>query len=162
VGVPEGVAAGGGVWSTAVDPGVPLGPGLLATCSVFHGPHVRIATARMNATAITANVRKLIMRFSTLGHDSIGWRGFCDELNDFRPSRAWSHHCGLGVRDLALGCWNNSWVSNLFSFTRVQEPRLAKPAPVPLQLGVPTISGLSSPPELGPFLWAQVVTPLRP
>ena len=105
----------------------------------------------MNATAITANVRKLIMRFSTLGHDSIGWRGFCDELNDFRPSRAWSHHCGLGVRDLALGCWNNSWVSNLFSFTRVQEPRLAKPAPVPLQLGVPTISGLSSPPSWGRF-----------
>ena len=67
MGVPEGVAAGGGVWSTAVDPSVPLGPGLLATCSVFHGPHVRIATARMNATAITANVRKLIMRFSTLG-----------------------------------------------------------------------------------------------
>ena len=33
----EGLAAGGGVWSSAVDPGVPLGPGLLATCSVFHG-----------------------------------------------------------------------------------------------------------------------------
>ena len=67
MGVPEGAAAGGGVWSTAVDPSVPLGPGLLATCSVFHGPHVRIATARMNATAITTNVRKLIrMQFSTL------------------------------------------------------------------------------------------------
>jgi hypothetical protein len=59
-GVPEGSAAGGGVWSTAVDPGVPLGPGLLATCSMFHGPHERIATVRMNTTAITASVLKLI------------------------------------------------------------------------------------------------------
>jgi hypothetical protein len=58
--VPEGPAAGGGVWSSAVDPGIPLGPGLLGTRVVFHGPHVRIATARMNATAIAANVRKLI------------------------------------------------------------------------------------------------------
>ena len=58
----EGLAAGGGVWSSAVDPGVPLGPGLLATCSVLHGPHLRIATARMNAT-ITANVREC-MRLS--------------------------------------------------------------------------------------------------
>jgi hypothetical protein len=40
----EGLAAGGGVRSRAVDPGVPLGPGLLATC-VFHGPHARIAIA---------------------------------------------------------------------------------------------------------------------
>jgi hypothetical protein len=55
----EGPAAGGGVWSRSVDPGVPLGPGLLATCTVFHGPHARIATARMNA-AITASARKLI------------------------------------------------------------------------------------------------------
>ena len=29
--VPEGPSAGGGVLSIAVDPGVPLGPGLLAT-----------------------------------------------------------------------------------------------------------------------------------
>jgi hypothetical protein len=58
--VPEGPAAGGGVWSSVVDPGIPLGPGLLATRVVFHGPPVRIATARINATAITANVRKLI------------------------------------------------------------------------------------------------------
>ncbi len=56
VGVPDGPAAGGGVWSTTVDPGVPLGPGLLATCLLFDGPHVRIATATMNAAAITANV----------------------------------------------------------------------------------------------------------
>jgi hypothetical protein len=41
----EGLAAGGGAGLTAVDPGVPPGPGLLATCVVFHGPHVRIATA---------------------------------------------------------------------------------------------------------------------
>jgi hypothetical protein len=61
--VPEGPAAGGGVWSSAVDPGVPLGPGLGGTRSVFHGPHVRIATARMNAKAIKPNVRKLIEPF---------------------------------------------------------------------------------------------------
>jgi len=107
VGVPEGVAAGGGVWSTAVDPGVPLGPGLLATCSVFHGPHVRIATARMNATAITANVRKLIrMRFSTLDRLPAG-----TIPSDGAVSvTGWTisglavlggHRCGLGVRDLA-------------------------------------------------------------
>jgi hypothetical protein len=60
----EGLAAGGGAWLTAVDPGVPLGPGLLATCVVFHGPHVSIATASMT-TAITANVRKC-MRLSAL------------------------------------------------------------------------------------------------
>jgi hypothetical protein len=59
--VPEGPAAGSGVWSSAVDPGVPLGPGLLATCVVFHGPHVRIATARINATAITANLRRKLI-----------------------------------------------------------------------------------------------------
>jgi hypothetical protein len=57
--VSEGLAAGGGVWFSTVDPGVPLGPGLLATCVVFHGPHERIATARMNAPAITANLRRL-------------------------------------------------------------------------------------------------------
>jgi hypothetical protein len=72
--VSEGPAAGGGVWSTAVDPGVPLGPGLLATWLVFHGPHVRTASARTNAAAIMASVPPLIepfllsrMRFSTLG-----------------------------------------------------------------------------------------------
>jgi hypothetical protein len=62
--VSEGPMAGGGVWSSVVDPGVPLGPRLLATCSVLHGPHVRIATASMT-TAITANVRKC-MRLSKL------------------------------------------------------------------------------------------------
>ncbi len=61
---PVVVAAGGGVVSSTVDPGVPLGPGLGATWVVFHGPHVRIATASMT-TAITANVRKR-MRLSTL------------------------------------------------------------------------------------------------
>jgi hypothetical protein len=73
--VPEGLAAGGGVWLTAVDPGVPLGPGLLATCSVFRGPHVMIATASMT-TAITANVRKC-MRLSTLVSNpyfKLSWR----------------------------------------------------------------------------------------
>jgi hypothetical protein len=60
--VSEGPTAGGGVWFSTVDPGVPLGPGLGATWVVFHGPHVRIATARMNATAITANLRKLSTR----------------------------------------------------------------------------------------------------
>ena len=60
--VSEGPAAGGGVWFSAVDPGVPLGPGLLATWVVFDGPDVRIATARMNAT-ITASVRNLIEPF---------------------------------------------------------------------------------------------------
>jgi hypothetical protein len=57
--VSEGPAAGGGVWFSAVDPGVPLGPGLLGMCVMFHGPHVRIATARMSAAAIRANRRRL-------------------------------------------------------------------------------------------------------
>jgi hypothetical protein len=57
--VSEGPSAGGGVWSSVVDPGVPLGPGLGGTWVLFHGPHVRIATAKMNATAITVNLRKL-------------------------------------------------------------------------------------------------------
>src|ERR1700682_355892 len=54
--VAEGPSAGGGVLSTAVDPGVPLGPGLLATCVVFHGPHVRMASARTNPTMMPASV----------------------------------------------------------------------------------------------------------
>jgi hypothetical protein len=57
--VSEGPSAGGGVSSSTVDPGVPLGPGLGATWVVFHGRHVTIATARTNATAIAANLRKL-------------------------------------------------------------------------------------------------------
>jgi hypothetical protein len=61
--VAEGLAAGGGVWSIAVDPGVPLGPGLLATWLVFHGPHVRTASARTKATAIMASVPPLIEPF---------------------------------------------------------------------------------------------------
>ena len=56
--VSEVPAAGGGVLSRAVDPGVPLGPGLLGTCVVFS--HARTAIARMIATAITAKVRKLM------------------------------------------------------------------------------------------------------
>src|SRR5258705_13000677 len=59
-----GRAGGSPGYASAVDPGVPLGPGLGATWVVFHGPHVRIATASMT-TAITANVRKR-MRLSTL------------------------------------------------------------------------------------------------
>jgi len=54
--VPEGPSAGGGVRSTVVDPGVPLGPGLLATCLVFHGPPARMARARTNATMMIASV----------------------------------------------------------------------------------------------------------
>jgi hypothetical protein len=61
--VPEGPAAGGGVWSTAVDPGVPLGPGLLATCLVFHGPHMRMANTTMKAATIMASVPPLIEPF---------------------------------------------------------------------------------------------------
>src|SRR5882672_8629525 len=71
----EGLAAGGGAWLTAVDPSIPLGPGLLATCVVFHGPHVSIATASMT-TAITANVRKC-MRLSALVSNpdfKLSWR----------------------------------------------------------------------------------------
>ena len=60
---PEGPSAGGGALSTVVDPGVPLGPGLLATCLVFHGPPARTASARTNATIITASVLPLIELF---------------------------------------------------------------------------------------------------
>src|ERR1700686_633973 len=61
--VPEGPSAGGGVVSTAVDPGVPLGPGLIATCLVFHGPHVRMVIARTSATTMTASILPLIEAF---------------------------------------------------------------------------------------------------
>jgi hypothetical protein len=61
--LPEGLSAGGGVCSTAVDPGVPLGPGLLATCPVFHGPHVRTASTKMNAAAMMASVPRLVEPF---------------------------------------------------------------------------------------------------
>src|SRR6266446_9049365 len=50
--VPEGPSAGGGVRSTVVDPGVPLGPGLVSTWPLFHGPHVRMTSTRTNAAAI--------------------------------------------------------------------------------------------------------------
>ncbi len=59
--VPVARPAGGGVWSRTVDPGVPLGPGLLGTCVVLS--HARAAIARMIATAIMAKVRKLIELF---------------------------------------------------------------------------------------------------
>jgi hypothetical protein len=49
--------------STVADPGVPLGPGLLATCAVFHGPPARIANARTNATMMTASILPLIELF---------------------------------------------------------------------------------------------------
>src|SRR3979490_2338077 len=46
--VPEGPSAGGGVRSTPRGPGVRLGPGLVATWLVLHGPQVRIANTREN------------------------------------------------------------------------------------------------------------------
>ena len=57
--VSEGPTAAGGVSSRTVDPSVPLGAGLGPTWAAFHGPHVRIATAKMNAAVIAANLRKL-------------------------------------------------------------------------------------------------------
>src|SRR5262249_46194777 len=56
---PEGPAAGGGVRSTVVEPGVPLGPGLLATSAVFQGPQARTASARRKATRTATNVPRL-------------------------------------------------------------------------------------------------------
>ena len=53
---------------------------------------------------------------------------------------------------------NNSWISNLDSFTRVQEPGLDLPLG-PLQSGVRTTSGLSAQPALGPFLWIVLTSP---
>jgi hypothetical protein len=57
---PEGPSAGGGVRSTAVDPGVPLGPGLLATCPVFHGPDAIMTNTRTKAATIAASVMPLV------------------------------------------------------------------------------------------------------
>jgi hypothetical protein len=57
---PEGPSAGGGVRSTAVDPGVPLGPGLLATCRVFHGPDAIMTNTRTKAATIAASVTPLV------------------------------------------------------------------------------------------------------
>ena len=48
-------------------------------------------------------------------------------------------------------CRNNSWISNLDSITRVQEPRLEDRPPVAPQSGVPT-QAASVPSTLGPFL----------
>jgi hypothetical protein len=61
--VSPGLAAGGGVCSTAVDPGVPLGPGLVATWLVLQGPQVRIANTTTKAATITASVRLLMEPF---------------------------------------------------------------------------------------------------
>ena len=61
--VPDGLTAGGGVRSSTVDPGVPLGPGLLATCPVFDGPHIRSANPRMTPATIKASVPLLIEPF---------------------------------------------------------------------------------------------------
>jgi hypothetical protein len=41
--ITDAFKAGGGAGLTAVDPG----PGLLATCVVFHGPHVRITNRQL-------------------------------------------------------------------------------------------------------------------
>jgi hypothetical protein len=61
--VPEGPSAGGGVVSIVVDPGVPLGPGLLATCCGFHGAHMMMAKSITKAATIMANVPPLIEPF---------------------------------------------------------------------------------------------------
>jgi hypothetical protein len=59
--VPEGPAAGGGALLMAVDPGVPLGPSLPATCVPLHGPHTINANSTMKAQRMTANVRPLTL-----------------------------------------------------------------------------------------------------
>ena len=61
--LPEGLSAGGGVVSTAVDPGVPLGPGLLSTCRVLHGPQVTMANRRTKAATTMASVPLFIEPF---------------------------------------------------------------------------------------------------
>jgi hypothetical protein len=72
-----------------------------------------------------------------------GWCGLRDGLDDFWPSRAGGHRRGLGVRYLAaVGTIRE--ISNLFSFTRVQEPRLADPPPVGPPVGSSDTSGLSA------------------
>jgi len=62
---PEGPSAGGGVVSTAVDPGVPLGPGLLSTCRVLHGPQVTMANRRTKAATTMASVPLFIEPFGS-------------------------------------------------------------------------------------------------
>src|SRR3954451_15549350 len=52
---PEGPGAGGGGPSFTVDPGVPLGPSLVATWLTFQGPQVRMASRRAIATAKAIN-----------------------------------------------------------------------------------------------------------
>jgi len=59
----EGLSAGGGACSTTVDPGVPLGPGLLATWVESHGPQARMANTTTTAATIRPSVRRLIGAF---------------------------------------------------------------------------------------------------
>jgi hypothetical protein len=66
------------------------------------------------------------------------------------PARLCRHEASRGSKKNS-DCGNNSWISNLDSLTRVQEPRLAAPPPGPLQSGVPT-QAASAPCALGPFL----------
>src|ERR1035441_8217395 len=44
-----------------VDPGVPLGPGLLATWVPLQGPHTKNANARINTATIATNFRPLTL-----------------------------------------------------------------------------------------------------
>ena len=49
-----------------VDPGVPLGPGLLATWVPLQGPHAKNANARINTTTIAINFWPLILPLRSL------------------------------------------------------------------------------------------------
>jgi hypothetical protein len=57
---PDGLSAGGGVLSTAVEPGVPLGPGLLATCLLFQGPETMMTNTTTKAATMAANVTPFV------------------------------------------------------------------------------------------------------
>jgi hypothetical protein len=74
-------------------------------------------------------------------------------MDDFWPSRARHHRCGLDFVDLAaVGTIRE--ISNLVSCTRVQEPRLADLAVPPV--GSSDTSGLSSlAARWGRFFWAR-------
>lgn len=49
-----------------VDPGVPLGPGLLATWVPLQGPRAKNANARINTATIAINFRPLILPLRSL------------------------------------------------------------------------------------------------
>ena len=49
-----------------VDPGVSLGPGLLATWVPLQGPHAKNANARINTATIATNFRPLILPLRSL------------------------------------------------------------------------------------------------